>query len=90
MASYFDASTLDGFDLSSHDTVTKGLIFNSLVCMAVVVLVTTLRLYVRHSIKHAAGLDDCKSQSRLLSSSDTILPPTKLCSVLIRTVQSNS
>jgi hypothetical protein len=61
MASYFDASTLNGFDLSSHDTVTKGLVFNSLVCMAVVVLVITLRLYVRHFIKHAIGLDDCKS-----------------------------
>lgn len=89
MASYFDASTLEGFDLSSHDTVTKGLVFNSLVCMAVVVLVTTLRLYVRHSIKHAAGLDDCKSHSRLLPSSNTILPPSKLSPVLIRTVQSH-
>jgi hypothetical protein len=61
MASYFDALALNDYDLSLHDTVTKGLVFNSLVCMAVVVLVIALRLYVRHFIKHASGPDDCKS-----------------------------
>jgi hypothetical protein len=59
MASYFDALALNDYDISLHDTVTKGLVFNSLVCMAVVALVITLRLYVRHFIKHAAGPDDC-------------------------------
>jgi hypothetical protein len=61
MASYFDPSTLSSYDLSQHDTITQSVIFTNLVCMAVVVLVITLRIYVRHSIKHAAGLDDCKS-----------------------------
>ncbi|KAN0098506.1 hypothetical protein V8E51_014169 [Hyaloscypha variabilis] len=58
MASYFDPSTLSSYDLSQHDTITQSVIFTNLVCMAVVVLVITLRIYIRHSIKHAAGLDD--------------------------------
>jgi Fungal rhodopsin domain len=61
MASYFDPSALGIYDLSEHDTVTKGLVCNSIVCIVVVALVTTLRIYVRHFIKHAAGPDDCES-----------------------------
>jgi hypothetical protein len=60
MESYFNALDPSVYDISEHGTVTQGLVFNNLVCIAVVAMVITLRIYVRQCIKHAAGPDDCK------------------------------
>jgi hypothetical protein len=90
MASYFDPSALTIYDLSQHDTVTQGVVFNNLICMAVVASVITLRMYVRHSIKHAAGADDCMCS---VPSHRLLCPPglvdVGLCSLTLSQEQSN-
>lgn len=62
LPSYLDRLSLDPMkiDWSDHNTHTKEIITLNVAFIVVVALVTGLRLFVRLSVKKAAGLDDCK------------------------------
>jgi hypothetical protein len=61
LPTYIQNLALDGYDISSHQSLTKDIVSLNVAFMTLVTLMTGIRMSIRLFMIHAAGLDDCTS-----------------------------